>query len=222
VDLASVTHPSFLSRKVNEKEMQEEIEKIEIASKLFGKENTGCEMPLLPNKKKEILDFIEKVDKYISFINLNEFEISDTNLNFVTKNYKVNSDTYTISSSKESGIWILNQAKKLKLKARIHLCTADTKNIYQYQNRLKLHKILPYGTKTGEGTVIYFSIYSKNLKKLEKELRKYKKFYTDKQAGRIVLSPSIVKRILSLNKYKIARTEEFPTSDRDVAEMEEL
>lgn len=207
-------HPSFLVKNLIEKD---DIEKIKQASLYFDKKKIGCELPLIPDKKKDILEFIKIISPYVSFINLNEFEISETNINYILKKYKLNKDTYTIKDSKEAGLWILNKAKKLKIK--IHLCTARTKNYYQYRNRLKLHSILPYGYKTKDGTVIYFVIYSENTKKLFGKLKKYK-IYLDKDKNRINISKDIVHKLLK--NYKIAMVEELPSFDRTEVEVEYL
>jgi hypothetical protein len=206
-------HPSFLTNP-DEKLLQEEIEKIKTASEIFEKSNTGLELPLLPEKKEEIISFIKQIEPYVSFVNLNEFEISDTNFEKVTKNYTLNSDTYTISNSIETGKEILKQCKNLKLK--MHLCTAKTKNHHQYANRLLLHKILPFGNKTDEGTVIYFTIIPKEMQETVELLKKYtKNFHIDKLHNRILLKKSEVPKLYKTKKFEINLCEEHPTFDAE-------
>lgn len=244
-------HPEFLARKLTkkekEKEFRKEIEKIKLASLFWKKQNIGIELPMLPDKKQEIFDFILKIKNYISFVNLNELEISDTNFNYITKNYKLKKGGYVVSGSKEAGLWLLQElsflrkkrnfgkkrttnAQKPNIKLKIHLCTAETKNWFQYKNRLKRHKILPYGYKTKDGTVLYFAVYTKNekeFKKLIKELRKelkekktFRKICIDKRKKRILLSEKAAKELI--NKYKIIKVEEFPTYDGMEVEREEI
>ena len=206
-------HPSFLTNP-DEILMQEEIKKISEASLIFGKQNTGLEMPLLPEKKEELISFIKKAETYISFVNLNEFEISDTNFDKVTKEYSLNEDTYTIYKSLETGKEILKQCKNLPLK--IHVCTASTKNHHQYANRLLLHKILPYGTKTDEGTVIYFTIIPDNMEETVEKLKKYtKNFHIDESHKRILLKKSELHRLYKTKKFVINLCEEHPTFDAE-------
>jgi len=206
-------HPSFLINP-DENLIQEEIEKIKLASSIFGKQNTGIEIPLLPENEKEAISFIKKISHHISFVNLNEFELSDTNFNQVTKNYTLNSDTYTISKSLKTGKKILKQLKHLPIK--IHICTAKTKNHHQYANRLLRHNILPFGKKTGEGTVIYFTITTKNLKETAKKLKKYTKhFYIDKRHNRIILKEQEVPKLYQTKKFTINFCEEHPTFDAE-------
>lgn len=216
-------HPEFLCKRLDETEMGEEIEKIKAASLIFGKKNTGIELPMLPERKKEILDFIRRVSKHIGFVNLNELEIGDINFEYITNKYKMDKEGYTVKGSIEAGKWILKQIEKEKLKLKTHLCTAYLKNWHQYQNRLRLHKIQPYGKRTKEGNVVYLAVYAKNageLKKLEKELKKFGKIHIDKRKNRVILKESTAKRILG--KYVIRRVEEYPTYDGIEIESEDI
>ena len=187
-----------------------DLEKVKLASKFWDKSNIGIELPLLPEKYKEIIQLIKNSEGFIGFVNLNELEISDTNFNFITKNYKMNEDTYTVKSSKETGLKILNYFKNSKLK--IHLCTARTKNLFQYKNRLKLHKILPYGYKTKEGTVKYFVMSIKRINE--------KGYFVDKKNKRIILSEKLANKLQ--RKYKIRLVEELPTFDSTEIQSEDI
>lgn len=212
-------HPLFLTN--NLEIIKKELKKIKLASEFWPKESIGIELPLIPDKFIETLRIIRACSLFIGFVNLNEFEISDTNFNYVTKHYILNPNTYTIKGSKELGLKIMKELKNSEL--LVHLCTARTKNLYQYKNRLKRHKILPHGFRTAEGSVRYFAIYSKNLKKLNKvakELKKFKQIYIDKNNKRIILSEKIIEKILK--KYKVTRVEELPTSDSTLISLEYL
>lgn len=191
-------HPEFL---IHKEKAKEDIEKIKLAKEFWRKKDIGVELPLIPDKKREILDFILKIKDFIGFVNLNEFEISDTNFNRITRDYKLNKDSYTIANSIKAGLWILDKLKKEK-KLKVHLCTAETKNNYQYKNRLKLHAILPFGRRTGDGTVLYLIGDLKYKNKLGK-----KEYYYDKRKQRLILSQKAARKI----DYRIV--EEFPTYD---------
>jgi len=205
-------HPGFLR---NAEKAEEDIEKIKLASKIIGKKNLGIEMPMFPDKEKEMLDFILSVKDYIDFVNLNELESSETNLDYITSKYKLKEGGYIIDCSKEAGIKLLEDLEKENVKLKVHLCTAETKNNYQYANRLKIHNILPYGYKTKEGTVIYLTSEDKTL------ADKYpRETYYDKDKERVILSEELAKKLL--NDYKIKKTEEFPTFDRIIVEEEYL
>lgn len=104
----------------------EDINKIKLAGLFWKKENIGIELPMIPDKKKYILNFILKVKDYVGFVNLNEFELSETNFDLITKNYKLNEGGYVVKGSLEAGKWILEQLKN-KTKLKVHLCTAELK-----------------------------------------------------------------------------------------------
>ncbi|MBU3906619.1 MAG: radical SAM protein [Nanoarchaeota archaeon] len=219
-------HPEFLSKKLNEKEIQAEIDKIKLAGKFFKKNSIGIELPMIPDKKEDILKFIIKISPYISFVNLNELEISDANFCYMTKNYKFNQGGYTINGSKNAGIFVLNRIKKLKTKLKVHLCTADTKNHYQFKNRLLKHDILEYGKRTEEGLVKYLAVYCRNKKELNKVKNSLKgeKFHLDIKKNRILLQEKTADALLKNKKRncKIFLVEEFPTNDGLEVEKEEL
>jgi len=193
------------------------LEKIKLASEFWPKSKIGIELPMIPENKKKILSLIIKLKNTIGFLNLNELEISDTNFDYMTKKYSFNKGGYTVKRSIEAGKQIIFEIKKRKLSLNVHLCTAETKNIYQYQNRLKKHDILPYGIRTKDGTVVYFAIYAKSLK----ELAKIKtKGYIDKKKNRLILSASEINKLSK--EYKVERVEEFPTFDAYEIERWEL
>lgn len=211
-------HPSFLIDE-NEKNLNEEIEKIKMISQLIGKERTGIELPIIPNRIELIYYFIEKIQEYISFVNLNEFELSETNFKKMIKDYSLNEDTYTIFNSLNKGKEILKRAKKDKLKLNIHLCSAITKDVYQYNNRMLNHIILPFGKQNKNGIVTYYCIYYKSLKKDENKLKKItNKYYLDKQKKRFIIPKAKVRKILRKTKLKIDKIKEYPYYHSDYLE----
>jgi uncharacterized protein len=204
-------HPEFLINN-NPNIMANDMNKIILASKFYKKDNIGIELPMIPNKKHEILDFIRKISPYIGFVNLNEFELSETNMKTITKKYILNEGGYTIKDSIKSGIWLLKKLKDKKIKIKAHLCTAQLKNNYQFKNRLKLHNILPFGKKTNEGLVKYLVSYEKPKIK--------GKYYHDKKKKRYILSQDLARKMLK--NLKIFLIEEFPTYDRIETEKQEI
>ena len=216
-------HPEFLCREMNLEEAEEDMKKIFLASEFWKKENIGIELPIFPDKKQEILNFILKIKEHIGFANLNELEISETNINNLGK-YKFKEGGYVVSGSKEAGIWILKELEKLNIKLKVHLCTAELKDWHQYKNRLLLHDILPYGSRTGEGTVLYYAIYSRNKKEFNKLIKqlKNKKVYIDTKKSRIILSKPAVQGLIKNRKYKVERVEEYPTYDGEEVMREKI
>jgi len=211
-------HPANL---LNTAKHSGDIEKIKLASKFFKKENIGIEVPLFPDKKKEIFSFIKKVARFVSFVNLNELEIGDSNFNYILKKYNLNKNGYTVSESIKSGLGIMRQCVKEKINLKIHLCTAETKNWFQYKNRLLKHNTFPFGEQTKDGTVVYYFISkekNKNFDRIIKRIKKDEGCY-DKKKQRIILNKKFI------GKYSdsiITRAEEYPTWDGIEAEREEL
>lgn len=204
-------HPSFLNAK-DDKLKAEEFEKIKMASEIFGKENTGIEVPMIPEKKDELYDFIKSLDGIISFCNLNEFELSETNFDKMTKEYSLNEDTYTVRDSLSVGRKLVRTAINDDLNINVHLCTAKTKDCYQYINRLLKHNILPYGNRSEEGTVVYFIVEYDNPEEQEKILKKWtSKYYNDKPRKRFLIDMDEVLKIHEKTDLKVARIEEHPT-----------
>ncbi len=211
-------HPKLLG---NEKIIEGELEKISLAGKFWKRENIGIEIPMFPEKVQETFYFIKSVSELVGFVNLNELEISDTNFNFIKLRYKLNNDTYTIKNSREAGLEILKRCEKERLGLKVHLCTARTKNLFQYKNRIKLRDILPFGFRTKEGSVRYFAIYLKNKEELDR-FRKHivgMEFYFDKKKNRIILSEKSGRRAFLLG-YVVERVEELPTFDAIELERE--
>ena len=213
-------HPKILD---GEKVVESELEKISLANRFWQKKNIGIEIPIFPDKVQETFYFLKSAAELVGFINLNELEISDTNFEFIKRRYKLSEDTYTIKGSKEAGLEILKRIEKEKLGLKVHLCTARTKNLFQYKNRIKLREILPFGYKTEEGSVRYFAIYLKN----EEELERFRKnisgieFFFDKKKNRILLSEKSAKKAFWLG-FIVERVEEIPTFDGIELERERL
>jgi hypothetical protein len=205
-------HPEFFSKE----EMQKSVEKISLAKKYFERKNIGVEIPIFPDKKKETLELVREVSTFIGFLNLNELEVGECNLGRMLKLCKTNIDGYTVKNSIKVGKEILEEIEKEKLGIKVHLCTAKTKNWHQYGNRLKNYEVLPFGKKTEEGMVIY--LVSKD-KKIISYLDK-KDYFFDKIKDRIILSPRVVEELK--NEFEILRVEEYPTNDRDEAEISRI
>ena len=208
-------HPEFL---IDSEKKKEDIEKIKLAERVFGKENIGIELPMIPDKRQEIKDFIEKIENNVGFVNLNEFEMGETNEAVVSEKYKLNDSGYTIKGSLQEGEKLLNELAREHTKLKIHLCSAELKNWHQYKNRLLRHKILPFGKRTEDGTVEYLAVYAKDdWNNLKKEFANHKEAYVDDKKKRIIINDKLAKE-LKARGYKIERVEEYPTYDGDECE----
>ncbi len=98
--------------------------------------DAGIEVPCIPGKKellKEIVDFC--ADNGI-FLNLNEFEFSDTNWDEMLKHgFKREDESYAVKGSRALGKAIVKYAEKKGLRA--HFCSVRTKFMLQLTKRLK-------------------------------------------------------------------------------------
>lgn len=204
-------HPDF------DNPQEEEIKKILIATKFWKKKNIGVEIPCFPDKIELIEKFVEKIYSHISFLNLNELEVGEFSKTSMSKKYKISQEGYTVTNSVSQGKILMKKLEKKFPKLKIHLCTARLKNWYQYRNRLKNYKIPKFTKKTNEGTIIYFAAsLSKNLESILKR----KNFIIDKTKNRIIINP---KKVLKLkDHFHIYKIEEYPTYEREEAEVEEL
>ena len=129
--------------------------------------DVGVEIPVIPGKKKETIKLINYIKDKIDFLNLNELEISDTNVNkLVEKGFKPkNKISYGVKGSEKLAKELLNYLKKSKL--NIHYCTTTTKDKAQLSRRIKrraLNVALKTDFITKEGTLVRGVIYLPELK----------------------------------------------------------
>ena len=110
--------------------------KVDIANEF--KWDVGVEIPAIPDKLSQIKKVCDFFDKKISFLNLNEFEISDLNSDeMYSHGFDTKSDiSHGISGSEEMSDEILEYC--LNKSFNVHFCTGTLKDKVQMQNRFKL------------------------------------------------------------------------------------
>lgn len=204
-------HPDF------DKDLQEEANKIKLASKFWDKKNIGVELPMFPDKKEEIWKIVKSVQNTISFLNLNELESGEYSENHMKKNYDLTEDGYTISDSVEAGRDLAKRLENSFPKLSIHMCTADLKNNYQYKNRLKNYQQMKFAKRNEDGLNVYFRC--ENIKDITDQLP-LNKYYIDEEKNKVILAPSLVRKLRG--QIKIEKVEEYPTYEREEAETEFL
>ena len=107
--------------------------KLDIARKFHWK--IGIEIPVVPGKEDNYMDTISFIKGKVDFLNLNELEISDSEVckladrGFVPKN----EFSYAIKGSEELALDILKKSEGMN----IHYCTVKLKDDIQIPQRLK-------------------------------------------------------------------------------------
>ncbi len=99
----------------------------------------GIEVPVIPNKKKELMELIAFIQDKVDFLVLNELEIADNSQSqlsargFTAKNQW----SYAVKDSLETGLELFKFVQMNKFSLPVHLCTAKLKDAVQLANRLK-------------------------------------------------------------------------------------
>lgn len=97
----------------------------------------GIEIPIIPDRlemTKRLIDFAAD-NELISFLNLNELEVSERTLDeFERRGYKVRKGTYAVEGSKNTALDIMAHCRKRGVTA--HYCTTTLKDRIQMGNRV--------------------------------------------------------------------------------------
>lgn len=128
--------------------------------------DVGIEIPCIPDKKREIFDVCDFFDGKIKFLNLNEFEIADTNSEgMFERGFVEKSDTsFGILGSSGIGSEVLEYC--LGKSFDVHFCSSKLKDKVQMQNRFKLRAqnvSTDFDVITDEGLLLRGVIYLKGL-----------------------------------------------------------
>ncbi len=100
--------------------------------------DVGIENPSIPNLRSWIKDMVRKAYELgVKFINLNELEFSESNMNnLLMRGFKLSDDGVTAVGSKELALEILNWVIDEGMDLNIHFCPARFKDKYQFRLRL--------------------------------------------------------------------------------------
>jgi len=161
--------------------------KLELATKF--KWDVGIEIPAVPEKGTEIKNLINYSKDLISFINLNELELSDTSVEHYKldkQGYKPKDNrSYAVLGSEQRAKEIIAYVKSKEWPITVYFCTAKLKDLTQLGNRIKrraknVAKNIDIVTK--EGTLIRGVIYLPELKPGFKYQEKVKEVQETKKA----------------------------------------
>jgi uncharacterized protein len=191
--------------------------KIEIAQMFNWK--IGIEIPVIPKYELKIKKLVDYFENKINFLNLNELEITETNLEkFKKRNLKIRKiESQAIIGSYETAQKILKYCQNKKV--NVHFCTPKLKDSIQMTNRIKLrakNTKTKFDYITKEGLFLRAVIFG-DIKKIKKYLDFNKiDYFEQKSKNRIIISPKVMLRDLKLfkkQKFKPAIVEQYPTFD---------
>ncbi|MBD3310209.1 radical SAM protein [Candidatus Woesearchaeota archaeon] len=99
----------------------------------------GVEIPVIPGMKQLYLKLIRSFKDSISFLNLNELEISDTNMDEMLKRGFRTKDelSYAVRGSQELAFELMRHCRKHAPGLKVHYCTTKLKDKVQLANRIK-------------------------------------------------------------------------------------
>ncbi|MDI6738315.1 MAG: radical SAM protein [Nanoarchaeota archaeon] len=97
----------------------------------------GVEIPVIPGKEKETMQLIDLLAGKVHFLNLNELEISDTNVNklYEHKFEAKNDISYAVKGSEEMALSLLDYCSK-NTNLDAHYCTVSLKDTVQLPKRI--------------------------------------------------------------------------------------
>ncbi|MDD4877779.1 MAG: radical SAM protein [Candidatus Nanoarchaeia archaeon] len=97
----------------------------------------GVEIPVIPGKEEETKKLIDFIKDKVSFLNLNELEISDTNVNklYEHKFEAKNDISYAVKGSEEMALELTQYAAK-NTSLDVHYCTVALKDTVQLPKRI--------------------------------------------------------------------------------------
>ena len=127
----------------------------------------GLEIPGIPENKKEIIDMVDYFDKKgVKFLNINELEVAERNMDDMEKhNYVTKTDiSHGIEGSEKLSDELLTYC--LDKDINVHYCSSKLKDKIQMQNRFKLRAQnvkTQFDRITDEGLLIRGVIYLKEL-----------------------------------------------------------
>lgn len=127
----------------------------------------GIEIPVIPGMKEKAIRMINYFKPHVEFINLNELEISDTNIDAMLKRGLKPKDniTYAVKGSEELAVEIMRHFKNKKL--NMHYCTTKLKDAVQLAKRIRLRaKNIKesFDIVNKDGTLLRGAIYLPHLK----------------------------------------------------------
>ena len=199
--------------------------------------DVALEIPVIPNKEKDILSLVSWADKnHIDWINLNELEYSEGNykkLNYLGYSYKSDISA-SVHGSETTARNIIQYCSTQNLTLGVHYCSSKFKDAIQLKNRITRRAkrtAKPYDVITPDGTLLRGIITTKNdhhhiITLLQKKYAIPSDLIEDDiKNSRINIAAWILQEIAAeLKKMGLQchMVEEYPTADQLMVEKIEL
>ncbi len=180
--------------------------------------DVGIENPVIPNAEHELRKLIiNAVSLGVKFINLNELEVSETNINeLLIRGIEPNEDGLTAKGSEELALKVLRWVKDNGLDINIHYCPARFKDRFQLRYRLvrrAVNTVLPFEElDEEEGIIRWVEIIECPNDVL---IRLIRKGIIVRKGNKLLTKPSIPE--LKFCRYKLI--EAYPLSPRKIINM---
>ena len=188
----------------------------------------GIEIPAIPGREEFVKDLLNTYYNFIQFINLNEFEYSDTNNDALHEHnyFCISEDTYAIKGSNSSAFEIMSYVQENLSKLRVHFCTAKLKDATQISNRLKLRSkniAKNLDVVDEEGMLIRGVIKTNDFDFIETLAEKYDipdtLIEADEERSQILIAGWVLEEIAKDLDFKCELVTEYPTADRMIVEV---
>ncbi|MEM4202067.1 MAG: radical SAM protein [Candidatus Hadarchaeum sp.] len=187
----------------------------------------GVEIPVIPGYYRKIISLLTELDKIkCKFVNLNELEFSDTNLDQLKKRgFTLKSSTsMAAKGSEEEAIRVLKWAAK-NTKLNIHYCPSALKDSVQLRNRLRRkakNVARPHEVVTPDGLLVKGVILNLPVDRLVSVRSRLRRCYRipaeliviDQRKKRIEMPWYMAEKLAKMEKgLSFALVEAYPTHD---------
>ena len=190
--------------------------------------NAGVEIPAIPGSFERTVELFGELDRVgCAFVNLNELEISDTNLAAMrARGFRTKSDeSMAVKGSEELALEVLRWAAK-NTRLNVHYCPSSLKDGVQLRNRLKRRAkrvAKPHELITTDGLLVKGVAYGVPPQRLVRERRRLIELYrippelivVDREKLRLEMPWRVAEKLAEIEPgLKFAWIEEYPTVDR--------
>ncbi len=195
--------------------------RISLAKKF--KWSVGIEIPCIPDREDNIKKLINFIEDKVDFINLNELEVSDTDVEhyFLEKYSTRDEKTYAVTDSREVALRMLEYIESRRMKISAYFCSAKLKDKTQMGQRIRRRARITargYDKITKDGMLKRGVIYLQDLapgfdyrKKLELVNRLEIMHRLDDARKRVLLETKIKTLDIDADKFRLLLSEKDAT-----------